>query len=148
MLFDIGLKSDTPAGPKMQYIATLKEEMKAWFKDKDYGKDVLDCILLMSVYSSMRRINTPTYVDHKVKINRFTGLPIEMNKLFMYEIHFNQAEYAKFIAAYEDDARKLLARLLMDSLYNLQSLPKKIKDFDKQRFKADMEEFFRQRGLI
>jgi hypothetical protein len=148
MIFDIALASDTAAGGKTRYIVTLKEEMKVWFKDKDYGKDVLKCILLVSVFSSPRKINTPTYVDHKVKINRFTGMPIEMNKLFMYDIHFNQEEYAKFITADEDDARKQLAGMLLDSLYNLEKLPKKVKDFDKQRFKVDMQEFFRRQHLI
>jgi hypothetical protein len=36
----------------------------------------------------------------------------------------------------------MLASAILDSLSNLDALPRKVKDFDKERFKVDMKAFF------
>jgi len=42
---------------------------------------------------------------------------------------------------------KILAKKIIQSLSNLESLPKKVKDFDKESFEADLIDFFIMKNL-
>lgn len=145
MQFDITLKIDEPARPRQPLIESIKRELQDFFKDRDYGKDILQYNLLIICvgknFDHLFPVNKPTYVDHKVSKNRFTGESIEMNKLFINEVKMSSPEYEEFLHSGEEDVRKLLARKIVGSLDNLESLPKKVKDFDKQRFKTEMQHF-------
>jgi hypothetical protein len=148
MKFQIALKIDEPAGVRSAMIQSLSEEMRAYFLPRDYGKDVQEYLLLLicvgKKFDYLFAVNKPFYVDHKVRKNRFTGGPIEMNKVFMNDVKLDQVEYAQFVTGDEADAKRLLIRKILGSLSSLDSLPRKVKDFDRLRFEADMQEFFRQ----
>jgi hypothetical protein len=150
MKFGIAFKFDEPAVKQLPLLSTLLLDIKQYFSERDYGESVRDYALLIVAYGSRGtyKVNSPTYVEHKMTKNRFTGITMEMNKLFMNEIKIDESEYQQFVKGEEEDSQKLIARVTLRSLSNLDSLPKKVKDFDKQRFISDMEEFFRQRGLV
>lgn len=151
MKFGISLKIDEPAKLRSSLIHSLDQQLRTYFSPRDYGKDIQDYVLLIicvgKASDQLFPTNKPTYVDHKVSKNRFTGVPVEMNKLFMNEVKLDQSEYAYFLQAEDKDAQKLLAKKILQSLGDLDTLPRKVRDFDKLRFKNDMEEFFRQYSL-
>jgi hypothetical protein len=145
MKFSIVLKVDVKVQKKAQLAHAFGDVIKEYLRDRDYGEDVKDYMLLMIIYersSPLTRLNKPTYVDHKVKTNRFTGLPVEMNKLLLNEVLLTGADYASFIAADDEGSKKIMAKMVLASLSNLENLPKKVKDFDKAKFKRDLEDLF------
>ena len=56
--------------------------------------------------------------------------------------------YDKFVTGTVEESEKILATEISNSLSNLDLLPKKIKDFDKERFRADMQQFFKEQKLL
>ena len=48
----------------------------------------------------------------------------------------------------DTDTGRLVAKQCIASLDKLDKIPKKIKDFEKERFKTDFEQFFKQHSLI
>ena len=64
-----------------------------------------------------------------------------MNKLFINEFNFNSDEYEEFISVSDEESKKILQDKIIESLENLDKLPKKVKDFDKVRFKNDLLTF-------
>ena len=58
-----------------------------------------------------------------------------------------EEEEAKRIAA-EEEAKRILARETLKALELLDKLPKRLKNFDKERFKADVAAYYREQGWI
>jgi len=71
----------------------------------------------------------------------YTGEEHIMNKLFINEFNFNPEEYEEFISVSDEESKKILENKIIESLGNLDKLPKKVKDFDKVRFKTDLLTF-------
>ena len=46
------------------------------------------------------------------------------------------------------ESKRIVAVEILKSLDNLDIIPKKVKDFDKERFKADMYNFFKENNLV
>ena len=67
-----------------------------------------------------------------------------MNKLFINEFNFNSDEYEEFISVSDEESKKMLENKIIESLENLDKLPKKVKDFDKARFKNDLLTFLKK----
>ena len=61
-----------------------------------------------------------------------------MHKLFINEFNFNADEYEEFISVSDEESKKILENKIIESLENLDKLPKKVKDFDKKTFKNDL----------
>ena len=57
-------------------------------------------------------------------------------------------EYDAFIAATDEEAKRTIARKVVESLSNLDRLSKKAADFDKERFKADVIRLFQEHDLL
>lgn len=72
---------------------------------------------------------------------------IESKKSFVVEVFLQNEQLNKFINSTKEDGFKILSNLIIDTIESC-ILPKKVKDFDKERFKADVEEFFREQHLI
>ena len=152
MKFDVALKIDEFAKHKSGIIISIKEDLKTYFKNKDYGDDLLEySILLICVgekFDNLFKVNKPRFINHRLSTNRFTGLPHEMNKIFLTDVKFTQQEYNAFIKAIEIDSKKLITRKIFSSLENLNYLPAKEKKFDKNQFKEDMFSFFEEQKVI
>lgn len=154
MKFAISIRVDQRAQHKSNIIVSISEELKMFFADKFYGEDVQDYIvgcLCTSPPEGFEKFNKPqkpVYVDDKTTKNKFTGEPHRMFKLFINEFNFNNEEYDDFVDSSNEESKKILAKKILESLENLDKLPKKVRDFDKERFKKDMEEFFREQNLL
>jgi len=156
MKFAIVIKTDIQKFETAQSIHYVSEELKAYFADKDYGEDVKDYLLGMNCFrpdyyaffKDRDLTGKPVYVDHRISKNRFTGQPTEMNKLCINTVKLEADEYAAFIQADETERQRLTAQKILQSLSNLDKTPKKMKRFDKERFKQDMKDFlFRKYGV-
>jgi hypothetical protein len=71
-----------------------------------------------------------------------------MHKLFINEFNFNADEYEEFISVSDEESKKILENKIIESLENLDKLPKKVKDFDKKRFKNDLLVFLKKETQI
>ena len=71
-----------------------------------------------------------------------------MNKLFINQFNFNSDEYEEFISVSDEESKKILENKIIESLENLDKLPKKVKDFDKKRFKNDLLVFLKKETRI
>lgn len=154
MNISISLIMDPLAKHKSNIIVSMSQELKAFFADRFYGEDIQDysigftCVLPPEGFEHLFKKKKPAYVDDKTTKNKFTGEPHRMFKLFLDSIDLDSREYADFVDSSDEESRKILARKILESLENLDKLPKKVKDFDKERFKQDMEEFFREQNLL
>lgn len=61
------------------------------------------------------------------------------DRIFAYDI---KLDFESFKNQTDEDNKKMLASEILDSLTKFDALPKKVKDFDKERFKEDMRMFF------
>lgn len=72
----------------------------------------------------------------------------EENKFLYYEFFLKNDELTHFINSSDEESNKILAKKILESLENLDKLPKKVKDFDKERFKQDIKHFFKEHDLL
>ena len=150
MKFGISITIDKKAEHKSHLIIALSEALKEYFQDKNYGEDIKDyiigciCILPPEGFEKFNKPKKPTYVDYKITKYIYTGEEHIMNKLFINRFNFNPDEYEEFISASDEESKKILENKIVESLENLDKLPKKVKDFDKVKFKTDLLAFLKK----
>lgn len=154
MKFGISITIDKKAEHKSHLIIDLSESLKSYFQDKNYGEDIKDyiigciCILPPEGFEKFNKPKKPTYVDYKITKNIYTGEEHIMNKLFINGFNFNSDEYEEFISVSDEESKKILENKIIESLENLDKLPKKVKDFDKKTFKNDLLVFLKKETQI
>ncbi len=127
--------------------------LKKYFERRYYGEDV------QKIWIHVILVNTPQGWKHLIKAHRpryyddfehvyADGTTIRCKKEFDIEIGFDNELYDSFLAADEEQAKKILARETLKALELLDKLPKKVKDFDKESFKRDVESLYRSHGWI
>lgn len=122
---------DEKAKHKSHLIIALSEALKEYFQDKNYGEDIKDyiigciCILPPEGFEKFNKPQKPTYVDYKITKNIYTGEEHIMNKLFINRFNFNSDEYEEFISVSDEESKKMLENKIIESLENLDKLPKK-----------------------
>ena len=154
MKFGISITIDKKAEHKSHLIIALSEALKEYFQDKNYGEDIKDyiigciCILPPEGFEKFNKPKKPIYIDDKTTKIRFTGEELRMHTLFINEFNFNADEYEEFISVSDEESKKILENKIIESLENLDKLPKKVKDFDKKRFKNDLLVFLKKETQI
>lgn len=139
-----GITMDAKCENKTDLIINLSNEMKAFFENRDYGNDIKNYTIgfksvnIPKGYEHLFKQHKPSYVKDKTTINKFTGENHRMYKLFLDDITLTPEEYNVFISSSDYDSLELVKRKIIDSLSNLDKLPKSVRDFDKERFKKDM----------
>lgn len=150
MNFGISQEIDVEAEEKSSVIIFLSHKLKGYLSDRDYGQDVQNifigciCVKPREGYEEWFKIRKPRYkaID---KIKLLDGNTVELIGVYGYDIKLN---FNEFVAATETKSRKILAQEILNSLSNLDALPKKVKDFDKEKFKSDMKTFFKEQDLV
>ncbi|NJM78593.1 MAG: hypothetical protein HC854_01280 [Flavobacterium sp.] len=147
MKFKISLTIDEEANNKVGLINSFSKSLEDYFIVKNYGSSIdeiligLTCVNIPVGFEHLFKIYKPLYVDYKTITNQHTGEQIELKKYFNYSIRLNKESYNEFVNRSDDDGKKILSQLFVDSLSNLDALPKKVKDFNKEKFKNDIVEF-------
>lgn len=150
MHFSIALTMDTRAGGKSHILANLSTYMKAFFKDRDYGADLLNytlgftSVLAPEGFGHFFEKKKPLYVSDRTTKNRFTGEQHHMYRLFIDNIVIEPDEYEDFVSGTDLHSLEIVKAKILESLFNLDRLPKMVKDFDKERFRVDMENLLAQ----
>ena len=150
MKFGISLESDTEARSKSMIIRTMSNSLEEYLNNRDYGEGIqtfyIGCICIRTVpgYEEWYKIRKPRYKE-LLKFKTLDNKIAEIKCYFGYDI---KMDYEPFLKATDEGSRKMLAQEILKSLSNFDKLPKKVKDFDKERFKADIEQFFRELDLI
>lgn len=150
MKFNITQEIDIEASKKSNLITFLSESLGIFLFDADYGSDIqyffIGCICVMTrpSYEDWFKIRKPRYQTIN-KIKLLDGSLKEQKGVFTYDIKLN---FDDFVFASDKDSNRILALEILKSLSNLDALPKKVKDFDKTRFKSDIEQFFKDNDLL
>ena len=154
MKFAITQEVDTKSGKKSDIIQQLSDDLENYLKDKNYGSDI-ETFLIGFIgiktkpgYEEWYKERKPKYTAYKASKNRITGLPMEIIKSYSYDIKFDYDLYDEFVEASDENSKKILVIKILDSFTHLDKLSKKIKDFDKDKFKKDVEKFFQEQGII
>lgn len=154
MEFAITKELDIKSYEKSTLIQEVSDDLGSYLKNRNYGDDIgVFLIGFVGVktkpgYEDWYKERKPRYVDYKQSKNRLTGLVMETIKEYSYDIKFDNELYDKFVNSSDEDSKKLLVEKILESFLHLDKLPKKVKDFDKEKFKTDVEKFFREQGLI
>lgn len=154
MKISISQKIDTQAKHKNNEVTFISEKLKSYFNDKFYGEDIQNyiigftCVLPPEGYEHLFPKKKPLYVDDKTVTNKYTGEKERFYKLFINEIYLNNEEYEDFISNSNIESKKLLVKKILESLDDLHKLPKKVVDFNLNKFRSDLKEFFKKENLI
>lgn len=154
MKFAIVQYLDTKSEKKSHLIQDISNDIQEILKEKNYGDDIETFLIgFLGVktkigYEDWYKEKKPKYVDYKQTKNRFTGEMMEIIKEYGYDIKFDNELYDEFVNGTDEESKNLLARKILESFAHFDKLPKKIKDFDKEKFKVDVEEFFKEQKII
>lgn len=133
---------------KTELIDKLAFEIKGFLKNKNYGNDIkaytIGVVCVAPQFEQFFKDKKPKYTKGKKSIIQ-EGFPFTLEDSFEYDI---KLDFETFKNGTEEECRKLLAREIMNSLTVLDDMKKKIKDFDSEKFKADLEDYFKKKGLM
>ena len=156
MLFELRIyETDHPMLKKGLWIEDFsKKYLENTFKVKEYGQDVLNIVIVFILirnipgYEDWDKPRRPKYIEHLEFSNVATGDPLIWDKRFVIEIRFGNDVYDEFMLADDEQSKKIIARESLKALDLLDKIPKRLKDFDKERFRADVADYYRYKGWI
>ena len=151
---DTGLSIVTDLGSesKVKCMIKISDLMEDYFKDKDYGMINYYWIVCKAVktipgFEKFSSVERPMFKKVR-KIRELDGTIKDYFGVYSYGIKFDYEEYDRFVAASDEEAERMIAQKVIDSLSNLDRLSKKAAGFDKERFKSDLIWLFSQHKLI
>ena len=159
MKFSVGLTLDsvsldeTIIKNKSAIVYELAKSINEYIRQFDY-RGISEYAIIMYIVNPpigsehLFKYLKPKFIEHKVLRNKYTGELFEINKYFNYSVKITGKTYSSFVRGTEEESKKILATTILKSLSQLDALPKKIKDFDKERFKRDLEQFFKEQLLL
>lgn len=128
---------------KRQTIKDMSETANNLIAPNYYGESIekmlIGLIAVESVYDAFAKPRRPRYTEHKETM-AFGSILIVTHKTLEIEIKLG---FEQFLAAEDEELRKMVAIEVLNTLHSLKP-PKKVTDFDKDRFVADLDNFFNQ----
>lgn len=132
---------------KTNLIINLSNKLSDYFSDKDYGNDVIKILIgvicVAPEFEWFSKIRKPKYVFYRKYIRDHSEI-IE-DRVFTFDL---KLDFESFKNQSDKQNNKMLALEILKSLSNLDSLPKKVKDFDKELFKEDVKTFLDEQKLL
>lgn len=95
-------------------------------------------------FEKFSKLPKPNYTKGKKVINP-DGIPFTLEDNFEYSI---KLDFETFKNGEDEECSKLLAREILQSLNVLDIMKGKIKDFNTEKFKEDLENYFKEKELI
>ena len=154
MRFSITLTIDAPASKKSALINAFSKLLDEFINNRNYGEGIFECLISLFVvnpppgFEHLYKGFKPKFIEYKKTINRYTGEEIEIIKLLHYSIKIEGDLYKNFVDSPDHICQKILASLIFKSLPDLDASFVKMKNFDKEKFKKDIEMFFKENNLI
>lgn len=149
----IALETDVEAYGRSHLIDELSDHLTKYFSDKSYGQDIekvdigVICKRVRPGFEAFSKVRKPKYVEREV-VDLIGGGTREYTNVFGFDVRFEESAYKDFISANEEIAVAALLSTLMESISNLELLPKRIKNFDKEKFKTDFEKCLQEWGRV
>lgn len=143
MNFGISIETDLEADNKSLLIQWVSDSLEGFLKDKSYGEGIQNyqigfiCSRPIPGFEAFSKIRKPKYMEVQ-KVKLLDGSTKEIEKAYSYDVELDLASYQAFVAASEKDALVIIYTSLVASLSNLDTLPKKVRDFDVSKFKSDL----------
>lgn len=133
---------------QVMFITSFSDELKNYFTDKSYGNDLKEIaigVICVSIgFENFFKPRKPKYTKDVKKVES-EGFSYEIEKCLEYDL---KLDFGTFKKGTEEENKKLLAREILASLSVLDTMKSKIKDFDAEKFKADLEGYFKEKGLV
>jgi len=131
---------------KVNSVNELSSAMKDNFRSLSYGKDVnqilIGVICVKPEFDFFYKVRKLKYSTEESFENDL-GEIIKVTNSVSYDIKLDYE-----FCDQQSDIQETIAKAIFDSLSTLDNLPKKVKDFDTERFKSDLKSFFKERNLI
>lgn len=131
---------------KRQAIKEVSEAANNLVASNDYGESIekmlVGLIVVEPVYDDFSKPRRPRYTEHKETM-AFGSIPIVIHKTLDIEIKLN---YEQVLAAEGEELKRIVASEVLNTFQNFK-VPKKVTDFDKDRFVADIDGLFCQMFL-
>lgn len=145
--------SETASVDKARFVYDFSRRyLEEYFLTFNYGPDVEEIVIAIAIIShdDLYKPRRPKYTEYGGWITFGPGGPKdrEIKKQFFIDVRFDGDLYDAFIEADEKQAKGILAREILHSLELLDKLPKRLKQFDKERFKSDVSNYFQRQGWI
>ena len=125
----------------------LSKQINQFIESEDYGNDVKEIkvgfimVLIRPGYENWYKPKKLSYTEYKSTKSRLTGEKIEINKQLKFEIKFCESQIGRFLNSNHTEAKELIVQEIVKYLSQRNTLPKKIVDFDKERFLKDLRAF-------
>lgn len=127
-------------------LLELSTKMSFCFESMQYGDSInvflIGCICVHPSLDAFFKPRRSRYTDYQETV--FDCRLCKFERTFECEL---KLDYSIMSKATEEEAKKIVAQSIIEFLHVLK-MPKKVTDFDKDRFVADMEAFFREEQLI
>ena len=128
-------------------IQDLSNEMNNYFEDQIYGPDLqsLKIRFILALpkqgYENWYKEKKPKFIDSKDSVSKLTGEIYQVKKEFSYEVKLSEEILRQILNITEGEKKMILIKELLKSLHNVKNLPKKVKNFNKNKFINDIENF-------
>ena len=140
MKFALSIETSEGVENKIHLISELSNQMTEYFSGKDYGESVktifIGIICVSPEFDWFSKIRKPKYVFYRKYIR--DSSEITQDREFSFDI---KLDYEKFANQTDEENRKMLASEIKEALSVFDNMPKKVKDFDKEQFKNDIDDF-------
>ncbi|MBR3729640.1 MAG: hypothetical protein IKN08_01850 [Bacteroidales bacterium] len=127
-------------------LKLFSDNLNCRIKEHDYGTSIytfyISFICVLPDFESFLKPRRPKYIEYEETI--IDGRLCKFERTFECEL---KLDYSIMSKATEEEAKKIVAQSIIEFLHVLK-MPKKVTDFDKDRFVADMEAFFREEQLM
>jgi hypothetical protein len=132
---------------KKQALGLINKVLNGLISSVVYGKSLetvlIGLIAVEPIYNKFAKPRRPRYTEHKETM-AFGSIPIIIHKTLEIEI---KLDYEQVLTADDEALCKIVAIDVLNTLRTLK-LPKKVTDFDKDKFVTDVEEVFITEHLI
>lgn len=139
--------SEETYSEKRKILMTIEQSINQLIEDVNYGKSIetilIGLIAVEPIYDKFFKPRRPRYTEHKETM-AFGSIPIVIHKTLEIEI---KMDYETCLNAEGGGLRKMIVSEVTNTLRTIK-LPKKVADFNKERFVADLESFFRSEHLL
>ncbi|QOG04749.1 hypothetical protein [Flavobacterium sp. MDT1-60] len=131
-----------------RFLIDFSNDLEVWFSEKKYGNDLMEIVIgiicVSPIFEQFFKPKPPKYTKEKKHI-KSEGFEYEVEKCLEYSI---KLDFETFKSSSEVEAKKYLSSEIIKSLAIIETMKVKIKDFDLINFKTDLEDYFKEKGLI
>lgn len=148
MKIGLALYTSTEIRNESRCLIDFSDDMKGYFLNKSYGNDLIDIVIgivcVSPNFEQFFKPRRPKYTKDKKHI-KSEGFEYEIEKCLSYDI---KLDFETFKSSSEMEAKKYLSEEILKSLEIIGTMKSIIKDFNLINFKKDLENYFKEKGLI